>query len=194
MSDVSLCDNGKYPLIENPFVKMDSFVKPRLALSKDPINKLGNTDYLGFYESDGGIQINNDLDPKLNFFIASEIKDLSKNKGDMIAELDEDMLDYHIDAETLNKYRTDGTAPHKDPLPISYINIKSEEEGLLWYRKNYPKIPDDLLPIISRYHWGAKITNKNLKKEKKRNKKKEVPKGLEIKHSDANNPIFVVFD
>jgi hypothetical protein len=56
---------------------MDSFVKPRLALSKDPINKLGNTDYLGFYESDGGIQINNDLDPKLNYFIASDkIKDI----------------------------------------------------------------------------------------------------------------------
>jgi hypothetical protein len=94
-------------------------------------------------------------------------------------------------AETLNKYRTDGTAPHKDPLPISFLNIKSEEEGLLWYRKNYPKIPDDLLPIIASYHWGAKITNKNLKKEKKRNKKKEVPKGLEIKHTDPNNPILL---
>lgn len=194
MSLVPIADNGLYPLIENPFVKIDSFAKPRLSLAKEPINKKGNTDYTQFYQDDEGIQIHNDLDPKLNYFISDKIKDVSKYKGDMIYALEEDMLDYDISAETLNKNRTDGQEPHKDPLPISFLNIKTEEEGLLWYRKHYPKIPDDLLPIIARYHWGAKISNKNIKKEKRRNKKKEVPKCLEVKHSNPNNPILLKFD
>jgi len=183
----------RYPLINNPFVKLDSFVKPRLTLSKDPINKKGNTEYLGFYESEGGIQINNDLDPKLNYFISDTIKDMSQYKTDMYVPLDEEMLDYHISAESLNKNRTDGKEPHSEPLPISFLNIKNEEEGLIWYRQHYPKIPDDLLPIIARYHWGAKINKNTIKKEKKKNKKKEVPKGLETK-CDPNNPFILKFD
>ena len=194
MTDICVADTGLYPNIENPFVKMDSFVKPRLTLAKDPINKIGNTDYAGFYENEEGIQINNDLDPKLNYFISDKIKEVNEYKGDMIYALEEEMLDYDISAETLNKNRTDGKEPHKDPLPISFLNIKTEEEGLLWYRKHYPKIPDDLLPIIARYHWGAKINNKTLKKEKKRNKKKEVPKGLETRKADPKNPFILKFD
>ena len=190
---IELADTGKYPMLENPFVKLDSFVKPRLSLSKEPINKKGNTDYLGFYESDEGIQINNDLDPKLNYFISDKIKDVNECKGDMIYELEQDMLDYDISAEQLNKMRTDDKQPHKEPLPISFLNIKTEEEGLLWYRKHYPKIPDDLLPIIARYHWGAKLNKDTIKKEKKKNKKKEVPKGLEHKHN-PNNPFILKFD
>ena len=120
--------------------------------------------------------------------------DANEYKGQMIHALEEDYLDYDISADTLNKNRTDGKEPHKDPLPISFLNIKTEEEGLLWYRKNYPKIPDDLLPIIARYHWGAKINKDTMKKEKKRNKKKNVPQRLEIKHADSNNPFLVKFD
>ena len=192
MVDIEKADNGKYPLIENPFVKLDSFVKPRLSLAKHPLNKKGNTDYTQFYETDKGIEIHNELDPKLNYFISQKIKE--KDINDMAVPLDEDMLDYSISAEQLNSCRTDGTTPHKDPLPISFINIKSEEEGLLWYRKNYPKIPDDLLPIIARYHWGANINKSTIKKEKKKNKKKDTPKGLEIKRRDPNNPFLVKFD
>lgn len=191
MVDIDNTDS-KYPLINNPFVKLDSFVKPRLTLSKDPINKKGNTEYLGFYESEGGIQINNDLDPKLNYFISDTLKEV--NKSDMYVPLDEEMLDYHISAEQLNKNRKDGKEIHKDPLPLSFLNIKNEEEGLIWYRKNYPKIPDDLLPIIARYHWGTKINKNVLKKETRRNKKKKVPVGMTMKSSETNNPFILSFD
>ncbi len=47
-----------------------------------------------------------------------------------------------------------------------------------WYSKHYPKLPDDLLPIIARYHWGEPITKKSLKNEKKKIIKKEQSKGL----------------
>ena len=98
----------KYPYVENPFVKVDTFVKPRLSLSKDPINKIGNTDYLNMYETDKGIEISNELDPKLNYFISDKIMDANEYKGQMIHALEEDYLDYDISADTLNKNRTDG--------------------------------------------------------------------------------------
>ena len=183
---------GKYPLIQNPFVKLDSFVKTRITLQKDPINKKGNTDYTQFYESDDGIVIENELDPKLNYFIGVNMKE--KKANDMVIPFDETMIDYSLSAEQLNKCRTDGKEPHKDPLPISFLNIKTEQQGLLWYRNNYPKIPDDLLPIIARYHWGDNINKATIKKEKKKKKKKEVPQTLQVRTSDTNNPILVVFD
>ena len=189
---IDKADNGKYPLIENPFVKLDSFVKPRLSLAKNPINKKGNTDYADFYQTEKGIQINNELDPKLNYYLS--LNGEAAEVPDMVVPLDESMIDYAISAEQLNKNRTDGKELHKDPLPLSLLNIKTEEEGLLWYRRNYPKIPDDLLPIIARYHWGAKINKHTVKKEKKKNKKKNAPQPLEIKRADPNNPFIVKFD
>tara|TARA_R110000772_G_scaffold11488_2_gene35908 strand:- start:268 stop:843 length:576 start_codon:yes stop_codon:yes gene_type:complete len=191
MTEIDKADNGKYPLIKNPFVKLDSFVKPRLTLQKDPINKKGNTDYTAFYETSEGIEISNELDPKLNYFISNTIKE--KEPADMVVPFDESMIDYSLSAEQLNSCRTDGKEPHKDPLPISFLNIKTEEEGLLWYRRTYPKIPDDLLPIIARYHWGDNINKHTVKKEKKKNKTKEVPVGLHYKH-DPNNPFILDFN
>ena len=192
MALIEKADNGKYPLIQNPFVKLDSFVKPRLSLAKNPINKKGNTDYAGFYESGDGIQINNDLDPKLNYFISNTLKE--KEPVDMVVPLDESMLDYDISAEALNSNRTDGKEPHYQSLPLSFLNIKTEEQGLLWYRKHYPKIPDDLLPIIARYHWGDNINKNTIKKEKKKNKKKEVPLAMTMKSADPNNPFILDFN
>jgi len=190
--DISNNDVG-YPLIQNPFVKMDSFIKPRLTLSKENIRMKGNTDYTQFTQYEDGIEIKNELDPKLNYFISKEIKEVNKIKEEFVP-FDESMIDYCICPEQLNSLRTDGTTPHTQPIPMSFLNIKTEEEGLLWYRKNYPKIPDDLLPIIARYHWGHKINKQTLKKEKKKNKKKEVPQHLVIKKSTEDNPIKVIFD
>ncbi len=81
-----------------------------------------------------------------------------------------DKFDYQIPANELNKGLD--KERHKDGLPLSFLQINNEEQGLEWYRKNYPKIPDDLLPIIARYHWGEPITKKALKNEKKKITKK----------------------
>lgn len=185
-------DNGKYPLINNPFVKLNSFVKPRLTLNPDPIIKKGNTHYSQFLKNaEGDIFIENELDPKLNYFISPNLN-VNEKEDEMVLPLDEGMLDYCVSAETLNKHSTNGVI-HKDPLPLSYINIKTEEEGLLWYRRNYPKIPDDLLPIIARYHWGDAINKSTIKKEKKKNKKKLAPLGL-VKNYPSNKEYILKFE
>ena len=55
---------------------------------------------------------------------------------------------------------------------------------------NYPRIPDDLIPIIARYHWGEPITKKGIRNEKKKIiKKGKEQKGLQIK----KGPVFVEF-
>ena len=159
------------PLFENPFCNVDTFVKHRISLAKEPINKIGNTDYINMYQTkNGNVELENQLDPKLNYLCGKNEEILSNPF--MVIPLEKDKLDYDIPAEILNKNRTDGLEPHNDNLPASFININTEEDGLLWYSKNYPKIPDDLLPIIARYHWGAKLNKHTIKKESKKNKKK----------------------
>ena len=37
---------------------------------------------------------------------------------------------------------------------LSYLSVKSVEEGIEWYRKEFPKIPDELLPLMSRWNFG----------------------------------------
>ena len=68
---------------------------------------------------------------------------------------------------------------------LSFMNVKTIEEGEVWYRKHFPKIPEDLYPIMARWNWGdlSTLTKKDVKNDKKRIKKGKKPKncGLEVK-------------
>jgi len=190
-------ENDRDPLIKNPFIAIDSKWQTRISLDKHPINKVGNVDYINYYQNeDGSVELDNQLDPKLNYFFG--VNEKENNNVNMVYPLDSDCLDYTISPEVLNNNRTDGKQIHTQHTPLSFLNIKSEEEGLLWYKKHYPKIPDDLLPIIARYHWGDKLNNKTIKKETKRNKKKAEKVnnsiGLQIRNTDKENPFIISFD
>ena len=67
---------------------------------------------------------------------------------------------------------------------LSFMNVKTIEEGEAWYKQNFPKIPDDLYPIMARWNWGdlSTLTKKDVKNDKKRVKKGKKPKncGLEV--------------
>jgi len=171
-------------LIKNPFVCNSDF-EVRVSLDKDPRNNKGNTDYIDLYENDGGVcQIFNHLDNNMNY-------KFGKNKIDNTKEYSIiNRYDYEMSADFLNGRRTDGKELHKDALPLSFIQITNEKEGALWYKMNYPKIPDDLIPIIARYHWGEAITKKGCRNEKKKIIKKAAQKGLKIEHKKVS----VVFD
>ena len=99
-------------------------------------------------------------------------------KGEEKEMTELDKFDYEVPIEKLNENKEKDL--HTQALPISFLQIKTEEEGVEWYKKHYPKIPDDLLPIIARYHWGDPITKKGLKNEGKKIKKKLEKKGFEI--------------
>lgn len=58
---------------------------------------------------------------------------------------------------------------------LSFMNVRTIEEGIEWYRKFDPKIPEDLLPLMARWNWGdlSTITKKQIRNERKKQKKKE---------------------
>tara|TARA_R110000737_G_scaffold302739_2_gene309868 strand:- start:3303 stop:3962 length:660 start_codon:yes stop_codon:yes gene_type:complete len=174
----------KYNLIKNPFVCRSDF-EVRISLDKDPRKNKGNTDYLNLYETDeGAVHLVNELDSRSSY----EFGKVAPNKYKEMSIINK--YDYELSAEYLNERRSDGKELHKDPLPLSFIQIKNEKDGALWYKMNYPRIPDDLIPIIARYHWGEPITKKGIRNEKKKIiKKGKEQKGLQIK----KGPVFVEF-
>ena len=162
---------------KNPFI-CNSFCGVRVSLDKDPRNKKGNVDYVNLYQvSDDTVILNNELDKSLDYAISKNpVEKVYKEYSNI------DNYDYVLDANTLNKLRTDGKTPHKEgnDIPLSFIQINSEHDGALWYKQHYPQIPDELIPIIARYHWGEPITKKGIKNEKKKIMKKAQQKGLKI--------------
>ena len=82
---------------------------------------------------------------------------------------------------------------------LSFLNVKTIEEGIEWYRKLDNKIPEELLPIMARWQWGdlSKITKKQVKNENKKlkkKKKKEDKRGIKIRNSTKENPVIISFD
>jgi len=170
-----------YREIENPFV-CNSSMPIRLGVpTKNNKSVIFTTS-----NSNGNKYFHNENDPKLNFvFGKSEEKEMTEMEK----------FDYEIPANELNKGLD--KERHKDGLPLSFLQIENEEQGLEWYRKNYPKIPDDLLPIIARYHWGEPITKKALKNEKKKiNKKlnKQGEKTLQQRIEDGEDIFRINFN
>jgi len=62
---------------------------------------------------------------------------------------------------------------------LSYLQVKTIEEGIEWYRHLDPMIPDELLILMSRWSFGdlSTITKKQVKNEHKRAVKKGKKKG-----------------
>tara|TARA_R100000231_G_scaffold107923_1_gene79880 strand:- start:1029 stop:1559 length:531 start_codon:yes stop_codon:yes gene_type:complete len=168
-------------LIKNPFI---------LNTKRELKTKLGpdNTQLIHDIQLENGNKLlHNPTDPKLSFTFGKneEISDLSFIE----------QFDYEVPAEEINKT---AKVKHKDGLPLSFLQIETEEEGIEWYSNNYPKLPDELLPIIARYHWGEPITKKAIKNEKKKILKKLDKQGIALqrktKEDNNNKPFIVSFD
>lgn len=173
-------------LIKNPFI-CNTNAEVRLSLDKDPRRFKGSSQLLHKIELDNGnTYLHNPTDERLSFMVG-ETPIQKEELSDITS------YDYEIPADQLNK---SSKIKHDKGLPISFLQIKTEEEGIEWYAKNYPKLPTDLLPIIARYHWGQPITKKSLKNEKKKITKKLQQKGLKVltKVDNNNNPYVVKFD
>ena len=152
-------------LIKNPF-SVKSAVGVRVGVGKDPrFEKIGNVDFIEEWKKpNGNIEMVNTRNNKLTYTIGNNLEEnIEYTSGSK--------MDYFVSAETLNA-KSKNNIIHTDALPISFLQINNEIDGINWYRENYPKIPEELLPIIARYHWGEPITKKAVKNEKKKLKKK----------------------
>ena len=180
-------------VIKNPFI-CDTSAGVRLSLDKDPrMNKHNSSQFVQEYKSENGnTHLISETNSNINYcFGVSPETEAERTSIDN--------MDYMIPAETLNKT---SKVEHKDGLPLSFLQIETEEAGIEWYEKHYPKIPTDLLPIINgvnfavffpsgenflsllpiiaRYHWGKPITKKSLKNEKKKIQKDLHKKGFHV--------------
>ena len=74
---------------------------------------------------------------------------------------------------------------------ISYLSVKSVEEGIDWYRNEFPKMNEELLPLLSRWNFGDLNfeTKKSIKNKRKKDKKKEKP-FFKIEH----RPVIITFN
>tara|TARA_R110002126_G_scaffold24033_1_gene84198 strand:+ start:62 stop:547 length:486 start_codon:yes stop_codon:yes gene_type:complete len=136
-------------------------------------------------------------DPKLDYIIGTKGKDNDlKRLKEEYSPLSK--VDYSIGNEKILK-------EEDKPLPdtrkdLSFLQVKTIEEGIEWYRKLDPKIPDEILSIMARWNWGdlSTITKKQIKNERKKDKKKGKKAGLEtgikIRKATKENPILLTFD
>ena len=92
--------------------------------------------------------------------------------------LDLDRVDYSIlPPEHLKEVYKDTYLEHKG-LPLSFMSVNTVEEGIEWYRDN-TAFPECMLGALSRYQWGDLRTAgsiKRMKRERKRNRKKDIKK------------------
>lgn len=119
-------------------------------------------------------------DPKLNYVCGSggTQQDLEQMRKQFVRIADG--IDYNI----VQKEHAEDVADKRSSL--SFMNVKSVEEGIDWYRQNFPKIPEELLEPMARWNFGdlSQITKKDVKNDKKRiarGKKPKVCQGLEVK-------------
>jgi len=174
-----------YLNIKNPFI-CKAISEIRIQPDKDPRKQINEKKNI-IVKGEKNTYMYNPTCPSLSYTFGDD-KDVEL--------VDIDKYDYEVPAEVLNEKRNDGKKLHKDGLPLSFIQINNEADGIEWYKKHYPKIPTDLLGIIARYHWGEPITKKAIKNEKKKIIKKTQQQGLKVltRKDNSDNPFLINFN
>ena len=127
-----------YLNVKNPFVcKSISEVRLSTKIPEKHVNE--NNNHIIKADS-GNTYLYNPTDEKLCFTFGTNIEETTL--------INIDKYDYEVPAQVLNEKRTDGKQLHKDGLPLSFIQIDNEVDGVEWYKKHYPQIPDDLFSLI----------------------------------------------
>tara|TARA_R100000541_G_scaffold11969_3_gene20230 strand:- start:1642 stop:2091 length:450 start_codon:yes stop_codon:yes gene_type:complete len=114
-------------------------------------------------------------DSKANFVCGvGKVKEESEVEKVEITDISK--YDYAIGT---NPIEDSDTTEDKRKL-ISYLTVNSIEEGIEWYRTQFPQIPEDLYPIMARWNWGdlSTITKKDIKNDTKRINKGKKPKSM----------------
>ena len=51
--------------------------------------------------------------------------------------------------------------------PLSYMHIDNIEDGYDWFKYKYPKLPDELCEVMSKYHFGDELKTPEVEHEVK---------------------------
>lgn len=130
-------------------------------------------------QSDGG---------KLDYIIGTKGKEQDiKSKG--VVYISGDKVDYEVPVPDNLKHK------HKESLPLSYLQIKSLDEGESWYEKRFPELPDELYPLMARYSFGdlSYLTKKEMEKIARKSRKKQMKQEHDKVHFKQGD-VTVVFE
>ena len=130
-------------------------------------------------------------DPKCDYILGSKGTESDFVFGSDREVISTDRVDYNIVSEEFSKLEVESNkkeimADSDDKRnSMSYMSVNTIEDGVDWYRKNFPKVPDELLIPMARWSFGdlSKISRRAIKNDKKRTDKGKQSKlgGLEVK-------------
>ena len=95
-----------------------------------------------------------------------DVREVFEPHGDAdksVEWLDTDKVDWSV--------VMDGGDLDEKGIPLSWLAVKTVEEGEEWYSK-HTKMPDDMIRYVARYYWGDGLVDKTNKTTKKGRKKK----------------------
>ena len=75
------------------------------------------------------------------------------------------------DYDEIDKYCDNFEADVNDKRKkLSFLNVNTAEEGSIWYKQQFPKLPDEFCEIMGRWNWGdlSQMTKKTAKNDKKK--------------------------
>jgi hypothetical protein len=140
-------------------------------------------------------------DPRLNYEVVpqpplEELGFLPEGEGGIGLvpnehEVPIDKFDFYVPLTDNDRANT----KHTEALPLSFLQIQEGdvEAGIEFYKRHYPKVPDELIEIMARYNFGdlKYVTRKSIrndaKKYAKKNKgKKNLCQGLTIKNEKTS--------
>lgn len=131
-------------------------------------------------------------DPKASFMFTD-----SRHCGTKVPEFTPlSKVDYNLTPPPALSEVYKGTEFEKKGLPLSFLNVRTVDEGEQWYREN-TRYPNCLLPMLARYQWGDLrhgVNKKAVKNAKKKDKRRRAKAKAKNKCHIKYEPCVVTFD
>ena len=129
-------------------------------------------------------------DPRASYTLIDPATSLQSYNPSCIDWVSPHHADYNLlPPEHLKEHYKD-TSVGSRGLPLSFLQVKTVEEGTEWYKAT-TKYPDEVCEILAKYEWGGLryTTKKEFKNMKKKTTKKtEKQKSMQCVHH--NEPVF----
>ena len=133
-------------------------------------------------------------DPRASYTLIDPATSLQSYNPSCIDWVSPHHADYNLlPPEHLKEHYKD-TSVGSRGLPLSFLQVKTVEEGTEWYKAT-TKYPDEVCEILAKYEWGGlRYTTKKEFKNMKKKAGKKAEKQRTMQRVHHNEPILLRFD
>jgi hypothetical protein len=163
---------------ENTFDLDTSNLEKLMGNLKEDFVKMAIEEVPQTFSQDETIQIDS-TDDRMNYLFVKK-EDVEDKIFKPKEYLDLDRIDYGVIVEKGEPETDDSLGTFDKTLPASFFKVKTVEEGVEYYLRKNPDLPEDVAEIMARYTFGDKQEKK--KEEPKTKKKKKKIDKFEVKH------------